>query len=106
LPAGSTFKGRAFHFAFTDPKRIRKNLLSSVDYQEDSGDGTEFAVAVKVFGFHGGICSVWVYCARRIPRQQAQPDAAPVCAAAVPRHDVERSCLLTADGLIDTNLLG
>jgi len=61
LPAGSTFKGRAFHFAFTDPKRIRKNLLSSVDYQEDSGDGTEFAVAVKVFGFHGGICSVWVY---------------------------------------------
>jgi len=61
LPAGSTFKGRAFHFAFTDPKKIRKNLLSSVDYQEDSGDGTEFALAVKVFGFYSGICSVWVY---------------------------------------------
>jgi len=61
LPVGSTFKARAFHYSYTDAKKIRRNLLASVDYAEDTGDGTEYALAVKVFGFHGGICSVWVY---------------------------------------------
>ena len=61
LPAGSTFKARPFHFAYTDAKKIRKTLLSQCPYAEETGDGTEFAVAVKVFAFHGGICSVWVY---------------------------------------------
>ena len=61
LPAGSTFKARAFHFAYTDSKRIRKQLLAGVDYAEETGDGTEFALAVRVFAFHGAICSVWVY---------------------------------------------
>ena len=32
-----------------------------MDYAEETGDGTEFALAVRVFGFHGAICSVWVY---------------------------------------------
>ena len=61
LPAGSTFKARPFHFAYTDAKRIRKRLLSDVNYAEETGDGTEFSIAVKAFAFHGGICSVWVY---------------------------------------------
>ena len=61
LPAGSTFKARAFHFAYTDAKKIRKSLLAQCDYAEETGDGTEFTLAVKVFGFHGGICSVWVF---------------------------------------------
>ena len=61
LPAGSTFKARPFHFAYTDAKLIRKNLLQAVTYQEETGDGTEFAIAVKVFAFHAGICSVWVF---------------------------------------------
>ena len=61
LPAGSTFKARAFHFAYTDPKKIRKSLLASVDYHEDTSDGTEYAIAVKVFAYHGGHCAVWVY---------------------------------------------
>ena len=61
LPAGSTFRARAFHYAYTDAKKIRKTLLSSVDYAEKTDDGTEFVLAVKVFAYHGGICSVWVY---------------------------------------------
>lgn len=61
LPAGSTFKARAFHFAYTDAKKIRKSLLAQCDYADETGDGTEFALAVRVFGFHGGICSVWVF---------------------------------------------
>ena len=61
LPADSTFKARAFHFAYTDAKKIRKSLLAQCDYAEETGDGTEFTLAVKVFGFHGGICSVWVF---------------------------------------------
>ena len=36
-------------------------MRSSCNYGEEKGDGTEFALAVKVFAFHGGICSVWVY---------------------------------------------
>lgn len=61
LPAGATFRARPFHFAYTDAKKIRKTLLSAVPYTDETGDGTEFAVAVKVFAFHGGICSVWVF---------------------------------------------
>ena len=61
LPSGSTFKARAFHFAYTDAKKIRKSLLAQCDYADDTGDGTEFALAVRVFGFPGGICSVWVF---------------------------------------------
>jgi len=61
LPSGSTFKARAFHFAYTDAKKIRKSLLAQCNYADDTGDGTEFTLAVKVFGYHGGICSVWVF---------------------------------------------
>ena len=61
LPAGSTLKARAFNYAYTDAKKIRKHLLQSENYAEDQSDGIEFAVAVKTFAFHGGICSVWVY---------------------------------------------
>ena len=46
---------------YTDPKKIRKSLLASVDYHEDTSDGTEYAIAVKVFAYHGGHCAVWVY---------------------------------------------
>merc|ERR1711924_123897 len=43
LPAGSTFKARAFHFAYTDAKRIRKFLLSTsgCKYAEETGDDIE-----------------------------------------------------------------
>ena len=61
LPAGSTFRARAFHFAYTDAKKIRKKLLSECRYAEDTSQGVEFVMAIKVFAFHGGICSVWVY---------------------------------------------
>ena len=61
LPAASTFKGRPVHFAYTDAKKIRKKLLADCPYHEDRGDGKEFTVAVRVFAYHGGICSVWVY---------------------------------------------
>ena len=61
LPPGSTFKGRVVNYSYTDAKRIRKHLLSSCDYATKQDDGLQFALAVKVFGFHGGICSVWVY---------------------------------------------
>ena len=42
-------------------EKIRKRLLADVKYAEETGDGTEFAIAVKAFAYHGGICSVWVY---------------------------------------------
>ena len=61
LPAGSTFRGKAMHYAYTDAKKIRKHLLAACDYAAETGDGTEFVLAVRVFGFHGGICSVWVF---------------------------------------------
>jgi len=61
LPPSSKFKGRAFNYAYTDPKRIRRHLLGAVDYAEESDEGLEFVVAVKAFPFHGGICTVWVY---------------------------------------------
>ena len=47
--------------SYTDAKKIRKHLLSSTDYASRQDDGTQFALAVKAFGFHGGVCSVWVY---------------------------------------------
>ena len=61
LPAGSTFKGRAFAYAYTDAIRIRKHLLSTVDYANIEGGQLEFALAVRAFAYYGGICSVWVY---------------------------------------------
>ena len=61
MPAGSTLKAKAFHYAYTDAKRIRKHLLQSVSYVNETDDGIEFCLAVKAFAFHGGICSVWVY---------------------------------------------
>jgi len=61
LPPGSTFTGRVINYSYTDAKKIRKHLLSSTDYASRQDEGTQFALAVKCFGFHGGICSVWVY---------------------------------------------
>uniref|UniRef100_A0A7S2CR31 C2 domain-containing protein n=1 Tax=Haptolina brevifila TaxID=156173 RepID=A0A7S2CR31_9EUKA len=61
LPPNSKFTGTPFHYAYTDPKRIRRNLLSAVSYAETNDEGIEFVVAVKAFAFHGSICSVWVY---------------------------------------------
>jgi len=61
LPPSSKFKGRAFNYAYTDAKKIRRHLLNTCDYAEEMEDGLEFAIAVRVFAFHGGICSVWVF---------------------------------------------
>mmetsp|Transcript_45249 Transcript_45249/g.125472 ORF Transcript_45249/g.125472 Transcript_45249/m.125472 type:complete len:800 (+) Transcript_45249:3-2402(+) len=61
LPPGSTFTGRVINYSYTDAKKIRKHLLSSTDYAQKQDDGTQFALAVKCFGYHGGIVSVWVY---------------------------------------------
>jgi len=61
MPPGSTFTGRVINYSYTDAKKIRKHLLASTDYASRQDDGTQFALAVKCFGFHGGICSVWVY---------------------------------------------
>jgi len=61
MPPGSTFTGRVINYSYTDAKRIRKHLLSSTDYASRQDDGTQFALAVKCFGFHGGVVSVWVY---------------------------------------------
>ena len=60
MPAGSTLKTKAFNYAYTDAKRIRKHLLSNCDYATKQDDGTEFALAVRAYAFHCGICSVWV----------------------------------------------
>ena len=61
MPSGSTLKCKAFHYAYTDAKRIRKHLLGACDYATKQDDGTEFALSVKAYAFHGGICSVWVF---------------------------------------------
>jgi len=61
LPPSSSLRARAFNYAYTDAKKIRKHLLQSESYATNQSDGIEFAVAVKTFAFHGGICSVWVY---------------------------------------------
>jgi len=61
LPPGSTFRARVINYSYTDAKKIRKHLLSSTDYASRQDDGTQFALAVKCFGFYGGICSVWVH---------------------------------------------
>lgn len=57
----SRFKGRMINYAYTDAKRIRKHLLSVCNYHASKEDGLEFLVAVKCFGYQGGVVSVWVY---------------------------------------------
>ena len=74
LPPGSTFRSHAFHFAYTDAKKIRKRLFADCTYAEERGDGKEFVVAVKVVAYHGGICSVWVYFG--VIDGEASPDGA------------------------------
>tara|TARA_B100000787_G_scaffold148315_1_gene119743 strand:- start:357 stop:545 length:189 start_codon:yes stop_codon:yes gene_type:complete len=49
------------NYAYTDAKRIRKHLLSVCNYHASKEDGLEFLVAVKCFGYQGGVVSVWVY---------------------------------------------
>ena len=60
-PPKSSFRGRAVNYAYTDAKKIRKHLLSKCDYASSREDNLEFLVAVKCFGYHGGVVSVWVY---------------------------------------------
>jgi len=60
-PPKSRFQGRALNFAYSEAKRIRKHLLDKVAYATSREDGLEFLVAVKCFGYHGGVVSVWVY---------------------------------------------
>ena len=60
-PPKSSFKGRAVNYAYTDAKKIRKHLLSTCDYALSREDNLEFLVAVKCFGYQGGVVSVWVY---------------------------------------------
>ena len=61
MPSGSTLALKAFNYAYTDAKRIRKHLLSVCDYASRQDDGIEFVLATKAYAFHSGICSVWVY---------------------------------------------
>jgi len=61
VPAGSRFKGRPFNFTYSDVKRIRKFLLQNTDYAASREDGLEFFVAVKCFGYAGGVVSTWIY---------------------------------------------
>ena len=60
-PPRSDFRGKAINFSYTDAKKIRKYLLGKCDYQDRRRDDVELLLAVKCFGYHGGICSVWVY---------------------------------------------
>ena len=60
-PPKSSFRGRAINYAYTDAKKIRKHLLMKCDYASSREDNLEFLVAVKCFGYHGGVVSVWVY---------------------------------------------
>ena len=47
--------------AYTDEKKIRKHLLGYKKYHDSKEEGLEFLVAVKCFGYAGGVVSVWVY---------------------------------------------
>jgi len=60
-PPKSSFKGRAINYAYTDAKKIRKHLLATCDYASSREENLEFLVAVRCFGYHGGVVSVWVY---------------------------------------------
>ena len=60
-PPNSRFKGRMINYAYTDEKKIRKHLMSECSYHQSKEDGLEFIVAVKCFGYQGGVVSVWVY---------------------------------------------
>ena len=42
-------------------KKIRKHLLGYKKYHDSKEEGLEFLVAVKCFGYAGGVVSVWVY---------------------------------------------
>ena len=61
VPAGSRFKGRPINFTYSDAKRIRKKLFSECDYASSREDGLEFFVAVRCFGYAGGVVSTWIY---------------------------------------------
>ena len=61
VPPKSRFKGRMINYAYTEAKRIRRHLLSTCSYHDSKEDGLEFLVAVKCFGYPGGVISVWVY---------------------------------------------
>jgi hypothetical protein len=60
-PPKSRFKGQMINYAYTDEKKIRKHLLGEKNYHQSKEDGLEFLVAVKCFGYAGGVVSVWVY---------------------------------------------
>ena len=49
------------NYAYTDEKKIRKHLLMKRDYHQSKEEGLEFLVAVKCFGYAGGVVSVWVF---------------------------------------------
>jgi len=60
LPAESAFIMRIVNYSYVDAKRIRKHLLSNTDYAQRQDDGTEFALAVRCFIYHGRAASAWV----------------------------------------------
>ena len=49
------------NYAYTDEKKIRKHLLGYKEYHDSKEEGLEFLVAVKCFGYAGGVVSVWVF---------------------------------------------
>ena len=61
LPHRSRFKGQMINYAYTDEKKIRKHLLGYKKYHDSKEEGLEFLVAVKCFGYAGGVVSVWVF---------------------------------------------
>ena len=61
FPHRSRFKGQMINYAYTDEKKIRKHLLGHRNYHQSKEDGLEFLVAVRCFGYAGGVVSVWVY---------------------------------------------
>lgn len=60
-PPGSTFRGRPVNYTYADAKQIRKHLFGATPYAALQDDGLQHVIAVRCFGFFGGVCSVWVY---------------------------------------------
>eukprot|EP00003_Mantamonas_plastica_P028349 TRINITY_DN639_c1_g1_i13.p1 TRINITY_DN639_c1_g1~~TRINITY_DN639_c1_g1_i13.p1 ORF type:complete len:827 (+),score=342.47 TRINITY_DN639_c1_g1_i13:1638-4118(+) len=60
-PAAHNFMCVPINFFYTDAKKIRRELMERFDWHDRDDESVKFALSVKIFPYHGGSNSVWVY---------------------------------------------
>jgi hypothetical protein len=85
VPLGFRFRGQPFNFCFTDPRRIRHEIMEKFDYHKCPSTQARFSFGTYACGQYGGVVSVWVYVGLVTPAKEDQSSGNGVISRSAPK---------------------